>query len=124
MNLETTHLECKQEHAIQRLVEDIGDMSIDLAEVKAATSGNKDSLAAIDKSLALLAAKVEVLADGLTASNGRFEKHIEEGRSWRLGVALTALGMAGTFCMAIFSYGALSEKVAHAEKIIEARTFG
>ena len=109
--------ECEQKDNISALRRDVADLAVCISSLK-------DTIASIDKTAALMEQRMGTLATYIEESNTRYEKHIDEGKSWRIGVILALFGTVGTFAYALVNYGVLTEKVSHSEKLIEARTFG
>lgn len=103
---------------------DFAELKRDVADLSVEISSQKDTMARMDKTLALMELRLTTMTDYLSDDRKKYEKHLEEGKSWRLGVILALLGSVGTFAYALVNYGILTEKVIHAEKVIDARTFG
>ena len=109
--------DCEHEKDFAEIKRDIADLAVDV-------SAMKDCIARMDKSVALMEQAMTHLAEKMSEGANRFDKHIDEGKSWRASVALAWIGIAGSIVGTIYGYGVLSEKVAHAEKYVEARVFG
>ena len=109
--------DCEQKENISALRRDVADLSVEI-------SATKDTMARMDKTLALMELRLTTMTDFITQDRAKYEKHLDEGKSWRLGVFLALLGMVSTFAYAFVSFGVLTEKVANNERYIDARTFG
>ena len=109
--------DCEQKENISALRRDVADLAVEI-------SSTKDMMARMDKSLALMELRLTTMTDFLAQDRAKYEKHLDEGKSWRFGVVLSLLGSVGAFAYALVNYGVLTEKVTNAEKYIDARTFG
>lgn len=109
--------ECEHTADFSELRRDVADLSVEI-------SCQKDTLSKMYTTLALMELRMTTMTDYLSDDRKKYEKHLEEGKSWRIGVILALLGSVGTFAYALVNYGVLTEKVIHAEKVIDARTFG
>ena len=109
--------DCEQKENISALRSDVADLSVEI-------SATKDMMARMDKTLALMELRLTTMTDFLAQDRAKYEKHLDEGKSWRFGVFLALLGMVSTFAYAFVSFGVLTEKVINAEKYIDSRTFG
>lgn len=103
---------------------DFAEIKRDIADLAVEVSSQKDTMARLDKTLALMELRLTTMTNYLADDRAKYEKHIDEGKSWRIGVVLAILGTVSTFAYALVNYGVLTEKVLNNEKMIESRTFG